>query len=51
MITNYYGTELTPIPILRWCPEFGVEWHCVAPGKPIRWAFMKLFNDVSEPGA
>jgi len=28
------GTYLTSMAILHWCQAIGVEWHCIAPGKP-----------------
>jgi hypothetical protein len=31
-----YGTELTSNAVLVWCGEIGVEWHYIAPGKPMR---------------
>ena len=36
MIVSDNGTELTSNAILRWCSEHRVEWHYVAPGKPMR---------------
>jgi putative transposase len=38
------GTELTSIAVLRWCQQTGVEWHYVAPGKPMQNAFVESFN-------
>ena len=37
------GTELTSMAILRWCQETGVEWHYIAPGKPMQNAFVESF--------
>src|SRR5690606_31310599 len=31
-----YGTELTSNAVLSWCGEIGVEWHYIAPGKPMQ---------------
>jgi transposase InsO family protein len=36
MIVSDNGTELTSNAILAWQPERGVEWHYVAPGKPMQ---------------
>ena len=38
------GTEPTSTAILRWCQERGVEWHCIAPGKPTRNASIDSSN-------
>ncbi|SHF18674.1 Integrase core domain-containing protein [Ruegeria intermedia] len=38
------GTEMTPHAVQRWGQETGVEWHCIAPGKPMQNAFVKAFN-------
>ena len=39
-----YGTELTSTAILRWCQERGVEWHYIAPGKPMQNGFVESLN-------
>ena len=39
-----YGTELTSSAILRWSPERQVEWHYIAPGKPMQNVFVESFN-------
>src|SRR6186997_1021630 len=39
-----YGTELTSMAVLRWCQQTGVEWHYIAPGKPMQNAFVESFN-------
>ena len=36
MIVSGNGTELTSNAILRWCSEHKVEWHYIAPGKPMQ---------------
>ncbi len=36
MIVSDNGTELTSNAILKWCAEAKVEWHYIAPGKPMR---------------
>ncbi len=30
--------------VLRWCQQTGVEWHYIAPGKPMQNAFVESFN-------
>jgi putative transposase len=35
-IVSDNGTELTSMAILRWCQQTGVEWHYIAPGKPMQ---------------
>jgi len=38
------GTELTSMAILRWSQERSVEWHYIAPGKPMQNGFVESFN-------
>ncbi len=38
------GTELTSTAILRSCSEHRIEWHCIAPGKPMQSRFVEGFN-------
>lgn len=38
------GTDLTSPAILRWSQECGVEWHYIAPGKPMQNGFVESFN-------
>lgn len=38
------GTELTSNAILRWQEERKVEWHYIAPGKPMHNGFVESFN-------
>jgi transposase InsO family protein len=38
------GTELTSNAILKWCVEHTVEWHYIAPGKPMQNGFVESFN-------
>ena len=40
MIVSDTGTELTSNAILKRCAETKIEWHCIAPGKPMRDAFL-----------
>ena len=38
------GTELTSNAILKWCAEHKIEWHYIAPGKPMQNGFVESFN-------
>ncbi|HCJ23172.1 MAG TPA: IS3 family transposase [Erythrobacter sp.] len=44
MIVSDNGTELTSNAVLAWCGEMGVEWHYIAPGKPMQNGFCESFN-------
>ena len=44
MIVSDNGTELTSHAILRWQQEHGVEWHYIAPGKPMQNGFVESLN-------
>jgi putative transposase len=44
MVVSDNGTELTSTAILRWAEERRVEWHYIAPGKPVQNAFVESFN-------
>jgi putative transposase len=44
MIVSDNGTEFTSNAILRWADEARVDWHYIAPGKPIQNAFIESFN-------
>ena len=39
MIVSDNGTELTSNAVLAWCGKMGVEWHYIAPGKPMKIGF------------
>jgi putative transposase len=43
-IVSDNGTELTSNAILSWTAETGVDWHYIAPGKPVQNAFIESFN-------
>lgn len=43
-IVSDNGTEFTSMAILRWCQQTGVQWHYIAPGKPMQNAFVESFN-------
>jgi putative transposase len=42
-IVSDNGTELTSNAILRWARDHKVEWHYIAPGKPVQNAFAESF--------
>ncbi len=44
MMVSDNGTELTSNAILRWCSEQRIEWHYIAPGKPMQNGFVESFN-------
>jgi Integrase core domain len=41
---NKIGTELTSRAILQWQEDIGVEWHYIAPGKPMQNGFVESLN-------
>ena len=43
-IVSDNGTELTSMAILRWTQERSVDWHYIAPGKPMQNGFVESFN-------
>ena len=43
-IVSDNGTELTSNTILAWADETKVEWHYIAPGKPMQNGFAESFN-------
>ena len=44
MIVSDKGTKLTSNAILKWCAEHKVEWHYIAPGKPMQNGFVESLN-------
>jgi putative transposase len=44
MIVSDHGTELTWNAILAWCAEHRIDWHYIAPGKPMQNGFVASFN-------
>src|SRR6204780_2335801 len=44
MCVSDNGTELTGMAVLRWSQQTRVEWHYIAPGKPMQNAFIESFN-------
>ena len=43
-IVSDNGTEFTCNAMLAWCKHTGIDWHFIAPGKPIQNAFVESFN-------
>jgi len=44
MIVSDNGTEFTSMAMLRWSQDHQVEWHYIAPGKPMQNGFVESFN-------
>ena len=44
MIVSDNGTELTCNAVLGWCSDHKINWHYIAPGKPMQNGFVKSFN-------
>ena len=44
MVVSDNGTELTSNAILKWQEDRVVEWHYIAPGKPMQNGFVESFN-------
>ena len=44
MVVSDNGTELTSNAILKWQEDRKVEWHYIAPGKPMQNGFVESFN-------
>ena len=44
MIVSDNGTELTSRAILQWQEDNAVEWHYIAPGKPMQNGYIESFN-------
>ena len=44
MVVSDNGTELTSHAILAWQEEHHVDWHYIAPGKPMQNGFVESFN-------
>ena len=44
MLVSDNGTELTSRAILQWQEDIGVEWHYIAPGKPMQNGFVESLN-------
>jgi putative transposase len=44
MLVSDNGTELTSNAVLAWQQNHAVEWHYIAPGKPMQNGFVESFN-------
>ena len=44
MVVSDNGTELTSNAMLKWQEDRKVEWHYMAPGKPLQNGFVESFN-------
>ena len=44
MVVSDNGTELTSNAILTWQQDRKVEWHYIAPGKPMQNGLIESFN-------
>lgn len=44
MIVSDHGTEFTSNAILSWSKDHRVEWHYIAPGKPMQNGYVESFN-------
>ena len=44
MIVSDHGAEFTSNAILAWSKDQKVEWHPIAPGKPMQNGFVESFN-------
>ena len=44
LIVSDNGTELTSNAVLSWCGQANVEWHYIAPGRPMQNGFVESFN-------
>jgi transposase InsO family protein len=39
-----YGPELTSNAILAWCKDHAIDWHYIAPGKPMQNGYVESFT-------
>jgi putative transposase len=44
MIVSDNGTELTSNAIFAWCKDHKIDWHYIAPGKPMQNGYVESFN-------
>ena len=44
MIVSGNGTKLTANAVLNWCADTKIEWHYVAPSKPMQNSFVESRN-------
>ncbi|SCB43344.1 Integrase core domain-containing protein [Rhizobium miluonense] len=50
MIVSDNGTELTSNAILAWSKDHKVEWHYIAPGKPMQNGYVKTTEALIAAG-
>jgi len=50
MIVSDNGTELTSNAVLAWVAEIDVEWHHIAPGKPMQNGYVESLNGRIRDG-
>ncbi len=43
-IVSDNGTEFTSMAILKWCQKTEIDWHYIAPGKPMQNGLVESFN-------
>jgi putative transposase len=44
LMVSDHGTEFTSNAMLAWCKDSHVDWHFIAPGKPMQNGFVESFN-------
>jgi transposase InsO family protein len=44
MIVSDNGTEFTSHAIFAWCKDHGIDWHDIAPGRPMQNGYIESFN-------
>jgi putative transposase len=44
LIVSDHGTEFTCNAMLAWCRDAAIDWHFIAPGKPMQNGFVESFN-------
>ena len=44
LMVSDHGTEFTSNAMLAWCKDSQVDWHFIAPGKPMQNGFVESFN-------
>jgi transposase InsO family protein len=44
MVVSDNGTELTSHAIFTWCKDHKIDWHYIAPGKPMQNGYVESFN-------
>ena len=49
VVVSDNGTELTSNAILKWQEDRKVDWHYIAPGKPMQNGFVQSFNGRMRP--